>query len=1172
MKKLKSLLWAILSVPVVSSAQTVVINELQAANLDMYVDPSFNYGSWMELYNPTDKPVSLNGWYVSDDPTNLKKYPLGKKRGAVKPGGYMVLWFDNHSSYAPMQIDTKLDVEGGAIYLSNLQGKLVASVTYPETYSRTSYARMTDGTGGWGITAQPTPGRSNAGSPFAVKRLQAPSVNRDGGLYKSSLTVKVTIPTGTTLRYTTDGSTPTEKNGMVSTSGQFRMTSTKVFRFRLFQDGYLPSPVVTRSYIFTDQEFDLPVISVVTDPVNLYDDSLGILVKGVNGRPGNGQDTPCNWNMDWERPVNVEYFTTGGQMVVNQEAHMERCGGWSRAWAPSSFKIKANKIYEGQNFIPYQVFPQKAYLKHKTWQVRNGGNDNNSRIKDAALQTIVHTSGLDVDGQECQPVVHFINGEYKGVLNIREPNNKHFVEANYALDEDEIDQFEMSPDSGYIQKCGTDESILQWYSLSMRAADAATYEKICSLVDIDEYINYMAVELYLGSDDWPQNNVKGFKPRYEGGKFRFVLFDLDHSFNLSSNAFETFAGKSNYSFAHASGSSVGMQGGIKLVSIFLNMLKNDTFRKQFIDTYSLVAGSVFVPERCNVIIDSMARNTEKALGLEGKSPWWTADDLKSRLSGRQQMMTGALKNYAPMKLSSTSGQRVKFSANLPQAHLLMNGLPVPTDKFDGTLFAPVTLEARAPAGYRFVGWVNHSASQKWLFGKNATWHYYDQGSMDGKDWKTTLMSHWPAGKAPLGYYTGDTNNSRGYNTTLDYGPDASNKRPTYYFSKEFTIDYTPSSNDVYTFDFRADDGLVVYVNGQEAGRYLMNEGQVYYNTYASTYAAGNPDQGSMTLPARLFKKGKNVIAVEVHNNNGTSTDIFFDALLGVSQVSDERNLLSTEEEVTLPAGEDLSLTAIYEPLSDGPLPAGQWAPPVRVNEVSADNSIYVNPTYFKRNDWIELYNATRQPVDVAGMYLTDEAADPYKFQIPTDGSIPTIIGPHGFWIVWADKLEAIQQCHASFKLDKDGGYVMLTAADRAWSDTLSYPAHMGTESVGLYPDGGTDVYLMNSPTIAASNQISSYAEYVIEPDIPSSIGLPEEKSGENMVSLAYADGYLEMMSRQPLCAHIALYTVGGQCLMQKRVELQPSPSFCPVGQLPTGIYVVRLQDSQGCTYYLKFRI
>ena len=1152
-----------------ASSQSIIINEIQAANLDMFVDPSFNYGTWVELYNPTDQTVSLQGCYVSDDPANLTKHRLTSRAGVVPAKGYKVLWFDHHSKWALSQIDDKLDYDGGTIYISDVNGQLICSQMYPEAISRTSYARTVDGGAEWGITAMPTPGKSNEGSSFATKRMDSPVVSKDACLFTSSFTLRVTIPEGATLRYTTDGTTPTDTNGEISTSGRFMVRTTTVFRFRLFQDGYLPSRVVTRSYIYKDREYDLPIVSIVTDPLNLYDDSLGIYVKGVNGRTGNGQSTPCNWNMDWDRPVNVEYLTVDGEMVINQEANMEMCGGWSRAWTPHSFKIKANKIYEGENFLPYQVFPNKAYLKHKTWQIRNGGNDTGSRIKDAALQTIVHTSGLEVDGQECQPVVHFINGKYIGVLNIREPNNKHFVEANYALGDDEIDQFEMSPDSGYVQKCGTDESFLRWYELSANAADATVYEEISNMVDFDEYINYMAVEFYLGSDDWPQNNVKGFKPRVENGKFRFVLFDLDHSFN-SSDAFNLFAGKRNYTFNYIYDTNSQIQAEIKLVTIFLNMLKNADFRKQFIDTYCLVAGSVFEPERCNAIIDSMAANTERALSYEGQSPWGTANTLKSQLKSRQQMMINTMKNYTSFRLSGVKEQKVSLMANIPQARLRVNGLEVPTGKFNGSLFAPITLKAEAPAGYRFLGWSNGGTTVQTVFGLGSTWSYYDKGSQDGQNWKAAVTGSWSTGKAPLGYYTGDNGtNSRGYNTFLDYGSDAGNKRPTYYFCREFALNHTQLSADVYTLDFAVDDGFIVYVNGQEAARYLMPNGNVGYNTYASSHAAGNPDSGSLQLPANLFKKGKNVIAVEVHNNNGTSTDICFDAALTVKslQISDNDSFVSTEPEMVLPSDKMLTLVACYESVPEEEMLAAH-AVPVRINEVSADNSIYVNATYFKKNDWIELYNTTNKPVDVAGMYLTDKEDKPYKYQIATDGSVSTVIPPYGYLIVWADKLEAVQQLHTTFKLDNEGGCVMLTAADESWQDILYYPQHAGDKSVGLYPDGGMQVYLMNSPTIAASNIITSYAEYLSESVIPNSMESVELPVG-TILHAAYADGGLMVRGTGETNVSVSLYTATGQCLMQATVALSAGQGHVSVGHLPTGIYLVRLQDDQGNINNLK---
>ena len=1126
------------------SAQSVVINELQAANVDMFVDPSFNYGGWVELYNPTDSLVSLNGWFLSDDPATPKKHLIV---GFIKAKGFKVFWFDHYSyQLAPRQIDNKLDCDGGIICLSNKEGKLVCSQPYPKAISRTSYARTTDGGATWGVTSQPTPGKSNQASTFASERLEAPTVSPDGGVFRSQATVRVTIPEGTTLRYTTDGTTPTEKNGTVSSSGLFSVTGTKVFRFRLFKEGYLPSRVVTRSYIITTQQYNMPVVSVVTDPVNLYDDSLGIMTQGVNGIPGNGYDTPCNWNMDWERPANFEYFTTDGDMAVNQEATIERCGGWSRAWLPYSFKVKANKIYEGENYIPYQFFPNKAYLKHRTLQLRNGGNDNNSRIKDPALQTIVHSSGLDVDGQECLPVVHYVNGVYKGLINIREPNNKHFVEANYALDDDEIDQFEISPSTGYTQKCGTDESFLRWCQLSVNADDPEKYSEICSMVDINEYINYMAVELYLGSDDWPHNNAKAFKPTREGGKFRFILFDLDHSFNMTSETFTSFANRRNES---------------KLIGLFLNMLNNTKFRKQFIDTYCLVAGSVFVPERCNAIIDSMARNTETVLSLENKSPWWTANDIKTRLSNRQSPMIAALKSFSNMKLSGVDEKKVSFMANIPHARLSMNGIPVPTNKFSGSLFGSIKLKAEAPAGYRFIGWRSPKNVEKEIFGKESSWHYYDQGSMDGKEWKSSVMSSWPSGQAPLGYFTGDTNNSRGHNTILSYGSDANNKRPTYYFSKQFTLDHPPSSADVYTMNFAVDDGMVVYVNGKEAARYLMNNGTVNYNTYASTYTSGNPDSGSLDLPASLFKKGTNVIAVEIHNNSSTSTDIHFDAALCANVLSTDDNIYCEDEEFALPSGSNLSLVACYEPLTEEELQQVHKIP-VRINEISADNGIYVNANYFERNDWIELYNTTPQQVDVAGMYLTDKLDQPNKYQIPADTKLNTIIPPYGYLIVWADKLDPIQQLHASFKLDKEGGCVMLTSADEAWSDTLFYPAHANYESVGLYPDGGMNTYVMPYPTIAATNETSSLARFLIESELPASVE-PVEASEAMTLYATCADGRLIVRGAQGASVAIALHSVSGQCLLQSSAILTAGQATVHVGNLSLGIYIIRLKDDLG---------
>jgi len=1148
---------------------SLIINEIQSANIDMFVDPSYNYGGWMELYNPTDAPVSLVGLYVSDDPNNLTKFKLNIDAGAVPAKGFKNIWFD-HNKDKSSQVDFKLSYDGETIYLSDYDGGLITSQNFPNAVARTSYARTTDGGPSWGLTAEPTPERSNATSKFAVGRLDAPVVDKDAQLFTSPFTVSVNIPSGTTLRYTTDGTTPTLSNGYTSQTGLFNVSSTTTYRFRLFKDGVLPSEVVTRSYIFRDRDYVLPVISIVTDRDNIYGDSLGILVQGVNGRTGNGYSTPCNWNMDWDRPVNFEYITADGKMVINQEVDMSACGGWSRAYSPHSFKLKADKIYEGKNFYDYPIFEAKPYLKHKTLQVRNGGNDTGARIKDAALQEIVRTSGIDVDGQAYQPAVHFINGKYVSMLNIREPNNKHFVYANYGYDSDEIDMFEMSPDSAYCQMTGTDESFRKWYDLSDNAESADTYEEICKMVDIDEYINYMAIELYLGSTDWGRNNVKGYRPRFEDGKFRFVLFDLDFAFNTNS-PFTNFENMQIYTFNKIYDTGEQLTTEIEIVTIFLNMLENETFRKKFIDTYCLVAGSVFEPERCKEIITRMAERTYSTLKLEGQDPYNTATPMINSLSTRQQTLISALKNYWRFDLSGVEEQIVKISSNIDEARITLNDMIVPTNKFDGSLFGDITLKASAPANYKFVGWKglsNNATNENVIFGKNTEWSYYDQGSLDGQAWTSSIYNNndWMSGDSPLGYYTGDNNNSRGYNTILDYGYDASNKRPTYYFRKTFDLATTPSESDVMVFDYIVDDGFIIYVNGKEAGRYLMPSGNVGYGTYASSHAVGNPDTGSLTLDASLFKQGTNVVAVEVHNNSGSSSDIYFDASLILKSYSGEETILSEDETYVLPSTGNNVLRACYEKLSEEELKLAHMTP-VKINEICASNSIYINE-YFEKNDWIELYNTTNEEYDVAGMYISDNLNKPLKYQIPTDGIVNTVINPNGYIVLWADKLTPINQLHTSFKIGAEGGEVVLTSADETWCDTLVYAAHNGDYSIGLYPDGGVNAYIKNKPTIASTNVINSYSKLWDEPYIPNAIA-DVEISRNGGLCLSYNDGYINVRSEGNDIIDIAVFSITGQSCLDKSIILSDNSEIISINSLPSGTYVVNATGQTGNRCVIK---
>ena len=276
-------------------------------------------------------------------------------------------------------------------------------------------------------------------------------------------------------------------------------------------------------------------------------------------------------------------------------------------------------------------------------------------------------------------------------------------------------------------------------------------------------------------------------------------------------------------------------------------------------------------------------------------------------------------------------------------------------------------------------------------------------------------------------------------------------------------------------NYQVDDGFVIYVNGQEAGRYNMPDGTITSSSFSTSYAGDTPLTGTIELPSSLFKSGNNTIAVEIHNNSYTSSDQYWAAELLTSVESSSSEIVSTDPVMNLTANNSKqTLVACFTPLSSEEQVAN-GVTPVRINEVSAANDIYVNE-YFKRNDWVELYNTTDQPIDVEGMYLSDNAKKPQKYQIGKGESVAsTIIPAHGYLVVWCDKLEPQSQLHASFKLDADGGDVLLTAADESWTDVLTYTVHNEDQTVGRYPDGSNQVFVMNVPTIAKTNITSSYA-------------------------------------------------------------------------------------------------
>ena len=856
--------------------RSLLFTEVCVANIDQTIDYSNNYGGWIELYNSTPADVSLNDWYISDDAGVLKKHRLSGY-GVLKSGCYLCIFFDHNSAdgeYGPdaaRQVSFKLNRKGGTIYLSRNGKDVDLSCTYSESVPRCSYARVRLEADEWQYCGVPTPGLPNVGH-YAQECLSAPEVDCDSRLFTSAFDVHVQIPSGTTLRYTTDGSTPTLANGKTSPNGHFSISKTTVLRLRLFSEGKLPSGVVTRSYIYKDREYYLPIVAVTTDPRNLYDNMIGCYVDGRNGIAGRGSTGKSNLNMDWERPVNFEYLTADGKMVINQEASFEVAGGWSRHFKPASFKVQAKKLYDGNGHFAYPVFTRKPYCEYKQLLIRNGGNNNRTdggpRIKDGITQQVLTASGFYVDAQEFQPAHVFINGKYLAMMNVREPSNRFHGATNYGYDDDEMDGFEYSSGS-YRQRGGTRDAFDQMIQWSANAETDEGYAQISEVLDMDEFIRYMATLCYTGTSDWVlnDNNVKGYRSQKDG-KFHFVFFDQDLTWENTDN--------------------VERLDWNDIVYLYRNLKENSKFRQQFVTAYCILHGSIYTPERCQYIADSICSLVKDALSFDNRYTAATYRKLQETMwekSHREARLQSLMKSY-----SLSDKIDVNLGTNCSFARIHLNGMDVPFGKFSGVLFSPVSVKTSAAEGYRFIGWRDQTG--KWL-------------------------SH----------------------------------------EKECHI------------------------------------------TKGGTY------------------------------------------------------------------------TAIYEETEEA-------VSPICINEVSAANDIYVND-YGKRADWIELFNRSREPVDVSQWYFSIDEKGQEKFQIDAASEVSTIIQPNGHLVLWCDGKPSLTQLHLPFKIKNvDNGTLILQSADGRWKNSMQYNAHSSKETVGRFPDGGSERWTFYHPTIGTRNMVTSYDSFI----------------------------------------------------------------------------------------------
>ena len=498
-----------------SARANVVINEVMASN--GYFENGHAW-DWVELYNDGKSTVDLGGWFFSDSKKDPFKwqFPVGTK---LKAGKYLTIWCTGEETETPGKGDTfytdfAISASGETVILCDAAGVEAARVKIPAQYGCVSWGRPTGG-GDYGYFENATRGAKNDAQAMDG-RAETPVIETPGGFYEGSVTVFVSGAVGTTVRYTIDGETPTEKSRVFPAEG-LPLTATTPLRVKAFQAGKVSSAVESATF-FIDDAPQTAIVSLITDDRYLFNKKTGILVKGSGSTP--------NYARGWEYPVHIEYFTKEGERQISQTGTFTCSGHSARINAQKSIALYARKAWGAERFA-FNPFPTRDYDGYKSLLLRAANSDTYAtRLRDIVASSLAEGEGILY--QDHQVIQVYINGRYWGHYNLREKINKYFV-AQYEGVEDpaEIDRIDL------LARTGTDQFLqngdnTDWLALcdfckknDLNDPDNLLY--VTDRLDVDSLFTHAAYEIILGNVDF--TNVRLY--RVPGGKWKFLLFDVE---------------------------------------------------------------------------------------------------------------------------------------------------------------------------------------------------------------------------------------------------------------------------------------------------------------------------------------------------------------------------------------------------------------------------------------------------------------------------------------------------------------------------------------------------------------------------------------------------------------------------------------------------------------------
>ena len=734
----------------------LVINEIMQSNVECIMDDIKEFpDSWVELYNNSDQTVNLKDYKISNKNKEKKAWQLPDKE--LKKGEYIIIYCDKEGKEDNrLHPDFRLESgKGATLYLfynkevvDSLPGDM-KKMPAPDI----AFGRETDGAEKWGYQLTPTPGKTNCGNICDNKHiLGAPVFSEKGRVAKDKSAINLELslpedaPEGAYISYTTNGDDPlaitkeTDRNKTIN----INIKETTVIRAKVFCDGWLSPFSTAQSYIFHPREMTLPIFSMQINDKYLNDRTIGLFA--------NNKSKADKKTHDWRRPMNVEFFPVEGEAsAINQLGEIRIQGGQSRENALKSLVFYANKRFDPDHKrYEYEFFPDQkpGVNQFKSFSLRDGGNDfSDMYFRDLIIQRTM-ASHVDLDWQAGHSAVLYINGQYMGMLNIRERSNEDNVYSNYDGLED-LDMIEISHEKvnnvdQFIEELK--EGTIDFYDnfvkfYSEKGHNLAEYEE---WIDVNEYLNVMVMNLYYGNIDFPGNNYVLWRPNDDAKdcplpkRFRVIVKDTDFGIGLYSRSSDVNTIGMIYKPSQYQDTWAFTEPATRM---FKNMMENEDLRQMFIDKSCVYMGDFMNAEGTGATMDAILdealeefvahRNKYNSGGgwggwqtdnradilnkfenakrwlsgyTETSYNWWTGKEETRVVPSRNDYFLDHMSSQ--WKLGTAIPVTVnKDIADLPDS-VVVNDIALSEGIFDGKLFPnrQYVITGKAPEGKAIKGW------------------------------------------------------------------------------------------------------------------------------------------------------------------------------------------------------------------------------------------------------------------------------------------------------------------------------------------------------------------------------------------------------------------------------------------------------------------------------------